>query len=570
MKYLYIMCGGIKMSGKKYSIGVDFGTQSGRAVVVDIETGREVATAVLPYRHGVIDRVLPGTNVKLEYDWALQNPEDYLEVLEVAVPRAIAEAGANPEDVIGLGVDFTACTIMPVSRDGRVLCQLEEYKHNPHAWVKLWKHHAAQSEANKLNAIAEERGESFLKRYGGRISSEWLVPKVWQILNEAPEIYEAADRFMEAADWIVLRMTGVEARNSCTAGYKGMWHKQNGYPDREFFKALDQRLENVVDEKLSRNIISIGSKAGELTSEMAEKMGLKAGTAVSVGNIDAHVAVPALNVVESGKMVMIMGTSTCHMVLSEEEKMVDGIGGVVEDGIIPGLFGYEAGQAAVGDIFEWFVEHCVPASYLTEAEVRGVSIHQLLEEKASLLKPGESGLLALDWWNGNRTPLVDADLSGMILGAALSTKPEEMYRALIEATAFGTNMIVETFNSAGVPIKELYACGGLPEKNRMLMQIYSDVTNMEIRISASSQTVALGAAMFGAVAAGRERGGYDTIFDAAKKMARLKEEFYKPIPENVEVYKRLYVEYRRLHNYFGRNENNVMKVLKEIKRGANK
>ncbi len=558
------------MSDKKYSIGVDFGTQSGRAVVVDIETGWEVATAVLPYRHGVIDEFLPGTKVKLEYDWALQNPDDYLEVLEVAVPRAIAEAGVDPEDVIGLGVDFTACTIMPVCGDGRVLCQLEEYKHNPHAWVKLWKHHAAQSEANELNAIAEKRGESFLKRYGGRISSEWLVPKVWQILNEAPEIYEAADRFMEAADWIVLRMTGVEARNSCTAGYKGMWHKQKGYPDREFFKALDQRLENVVDEKLSRNIISIGSKAGELTSEMAEKMGLKPGTAVSVGNIDAHVAVPALNVVESGKMVMIMGTSTCHMVLSEEEKMVDGISGVVEDGIVPGLFGYEAGQAAVGDIFEWFVEQCVPAAYLTEAEVRGLSIHQLLEEKAALLKPGESGLLALDWWNGNRTPLVDADLSGMILGAALSTKPEEIYRALIEATAFGTNMIVETFNNAGVPIKELYACGGLPEKNRMLMQIYSDVTNMEIRISASSQTVALGAAMFGAVAAGRERGGYDTIFDAAKKMARLKEEVYKPIPENVEIYIRLYAEYRRLHNYFGRNENNVMKVLKEIKRGANK
>lgn len=332
------------MGNKKYSIGVDFGTQSGRAVLVEVDTGKEVATAVTPYRDGVIDEYLPGTNIKLEDDWALQNPDDYLDVLFTAVPKVIKDSGIDSADVIGLGIDFTACTMLPVAKDGRALCQFLEYKNNPHAWVKLWKHHAAQPEANKFNKIAEERGEEFLVRYGGKISSEWLIPKIWQILDEAPEIYEAADRFMEATDWVTMQMTGIEARNSCTAGYKAIWHKQKDYPDKEFFKALDPRLENLVDEKLSRHILPIGSKSGELTEDMAQKMGLKAGTAISVGNVDAHVAVPAVSVVEPEKMVMIMGTSICHMVLGKEEKMVRGMCGVVEDGIVPGYFGYEAGQ----------------------------------------------------------------------------------------------------------------------------------------------------------------------------------------------------------------------------------
>ena len=557
------------MGSLKYSIGVDFGTQSGRAVLVDIGSGREIGTAVLPYADGVIDEYLPGTTIKLGHDWALQNPDDYLSVLCTAVPQVIKEAGIDPEDVIGLGIDFTACTMLPVAKNGKALCQLEEFRNKPHAWVKLWKHHAAQPEANKLNKIAAERGEDFLARYGNKISSEWLIPKIWQILDEAPEIYAAAYSFMEATDWVTMQMTGVDVRNSCTAGYKAIWHKRKGYPSPEFFKALAPGLENLVEEKLSSPIVPIGSKAGELTADMAQKMGLKPGTAISVGNVDAHVAVPALNVVDSAKMVMIMGTSICHMVLGPEEKEASGMCGVVEDGIIPGYYGYEAGQSAVGDIFEWFVENCVPASSMEEAKARNLNIHQLLEEKAAKLVPGESGLLALDWWNGNRSVLVDTDLTGVMLGATLLTKPEEIYRALIEATAFGTNMIIETFNNAGVKIEELYACGGLPEKNRLLMQIYSDVTNMEIHIAASPQTPALGAAMFGAVAAGKARGGYDSIFEAAPKMARLKE-VYKPVSKNVLPYKKLYAEYKILHDYFGRGANDVMKRLKEIKEGAGK
>jgi L-ribulokinase len=553
------------MPNRKYSIGLDFGTQSGRALLVEVETGIEVAEAVTSYRHGVIDEYLPENNLKLPQDWALQDPDDYIEVLTTAVPKVMQEAGVNPEDIIGIGIDFTSCTILPVTKDGNALCSLSEYRENPHSWAKLWKHHAAQPEANEINEIAAKRNESFLSRYGGKISSEWLVPKVWQILKEAPEIYNAAGSFMEAGDWLTMQLTGVDVRNSCAAGYKALYSKREGYPNKEFFKALDPRLENLAEEKLNSPILPIGSKAGELKKDMALKMGLKEGISVSVANVDAHVAAPAVGVVEAGKMLMIMGTSTCHMLLSKENKMVQGVGGVVEDGIIPGYYGYEAGQAAVGDIFEWFTESQVPESYMKEAKDRGVNIHTLLEEKASKLKPGESGLIALDWWNGNRSTLVDADLTGMIVGATLLTKPEEIYRALIEATAFGTNAIIEAFEEENINVDELYACGGLAEKNRMLMQIYADVTNKEIKISASKQTPALGAAMFGAVAAGKENGGYDSLLEAAEKMARIKDEVYKPIPENVEIYKKLYLEYKKLYDYFGKGENNVMKVLKGLK-----
>jgi L-ribulokinase len=365
-----------------------------------------------------------------------------------------------------------------------------------------------------------------------------------------------------------LMLTGNERRNSCTAGYKAIWSKREGYPSKEFFKALDPRLENIVADKLSSDIYPLGGKAGELTKKMADLTGLKPGTAVGISNVDAHVAVPAVGIDEAGKMLMIMGTSTCHMVLGTEEKIVPGMCGVVEDGILPGLYGYEAGQSCVGDHFEWFVENCVPAAYLDEAKQKGVNIHKLLREKAKALKVGESGLLALDWWNGNRSVLVDVDLTGMLLGCTLITKPEEIYRALIEATAFGTNMIIETFEKYGVPIKELYACGGIAEKDELMMQIYSDVTNREIRISASTQTVALGSAMFGAVAAGRDKGGYDSIFEAAKHMSKVKQEYYKPNTENVKAYKKLYDEYKLLHDYFGRGANDVMKRLKKIKAEA--
>ena len=553
------------MSAKTYAIGVDFGTESGRAVLVNVSNGSEVATAVYKYANGVIDAKLPGSDIRLEPDWALQDPKDYIDALKETIPAVIRQSGVTPADVIGIGIDFTACTMLPTLKDGTPLCFLPQFRNRPHAWTKLWKHHAAQPEANALNEIAREKGFTFLDRYGGKISSEWFFPKVWQILNEDPEIYHAAERFIEAADWVVWQLTGEEKRNSCTAGYKAIWSKSEGFPPKQFFKALDPRLENIVDEKMTRTIVPLGERAGGLTAQAAGWTGLNPGTAVAVANVDAHVSVPASTVVDTGKMVMIMGTSICHMVLGREARIVPGICGFTEDGIIPGFIGYEAGQSCVGDHFAWFVENCVPEAYQKEARVRGIDIHALLEEKAARLTPGESGLLALDWWNGNRSVLVDVDLTGMMLGMTLLTKPEEMYRALIEATAYGTRVIIEAFNANGVTVDELIATGGLPDRNRLLMQIYADVTGKEIRVSAARQTPALGSAMFGAVAAGKAAGGYDSILEASQKMAHLRDEVYRPIPENQLIYARLFQEYVQLHDTFGRGVNDVMKRLKALK-----
>lgn len=549
----------------KYVIGVDFGTLSGRALLVNVETGEELSTAVYEYPHAVMDEALP-SGKELPPDWALQHPQDYLDVFAHTIPAVLKEAGVSAEDVIGVGIDFTACTLLPVKADGTPICFLEQYKDEPHAYIKLWKHHAAQDKANKLNEIAERTGQKWLSRYGGKISSEWAFPKIWQTLDEAPHIYQEADYFIEAADWVIWQLTGVQTRNSCTAGYKAIWHKKEGYPEKEFFKALDPRLENVVEDKLNCPVSPLGSKAGEITEKAASLTGLKPGTAVAVANVDAHVTVPAVKIDGPGKMLAIMGTSTCHILLGTKEQTVPGMCGVVEDGVCPGYFGYEAGQSCVGDHFAWFVENCVSAEYYEAAKAEGLNIHQYLTKKAEQLKVGESGLLALDWWNGNRSVLVDVDLTGLMLGMTLQTKPEEMYRALIEATAYGTRKIIETFRENGVPVEEFYASGGISYKNPMAMQIYADIIKLPIKIGGSAQGPALGSAIFAAVAAGSERGGYDDVFEAARIMGKLRDTVYYPNPANSEVYDKLYKEYSILHDYFGRGANDVMKRLKEIKK----
>lgn len=549
---------------KKYSIGVDFGTLSGRALLVEVATGRELASAVYEYPHGVLDEALP-CGKKLGHDWALQHPRDYVEVLEHTIPAVLRESGADPADVVGIGTDFTACTMVPVKADGTPLCLLPEFEENPHAWVKLWKHHAAQPQANRLNEIAAARGEPWLGNYGGKISSEWAIPKLWQVLEEAPEVYQAMDRWIEAADWIVWQLTGQESRNSCTAGYKELWNKRAGYPAPDFFKALDPRMEHVVEEKLGTVITPLGSRAGGLCPAMAAKLGLPVGTPVAVGNVDAHVCVPAVGIDGPGKMLAIIGTSTCHMMMGREELQVPGMCGVVEDGIMPGFFGYEAGQSCVGDHFAWVIDTCVPASYWEEARSLGMNIHAYLRAKAEKQKPGEHGLLALDWWNGNRSILVDVDLTGMLLGMTLQTKPEDIYRALIEATAYGTRVLVENYRAHGLPVEEFYASGGIAFKDPMAMQIYANVLNMPIKIAGTLQGPALGSAIFGAVAAGGKAGGYDSVFDAARSMGKVKDEVYQPSAENAAVYGQLYQEYKRLHDYFGCGENDVMKRLKALK-----
>ena len=548
----------------KYAIGVDYGTLSGRALIVDVATGEEKATAVLDYPHGVMDEQLP-CGKKLKADWALQHPQDYIDVLARTIPAVLAQSGVDASDVIGVGIDFTACTILPTLADGTPLCFLDEYSEEPHAYVKLWKHHAAQAQATKINELADRRGEKWLQNYGGKVSSEWAIPKVWQVLEEAPEIYARADRFIEAADWIIWQMTGRETRNACCAGYKAMWNKKTGFPSNDFFRELSPSLEYVIDEKFSRDIMPLGAKAGEINEAMAALTGLKCGTAVAVGVIDAHIFVPAVGISREGEMLAIMGTSTCHMMMGTTEKQVKGICGVVADGIMPGLYGYEAGQGCVGDHFQWFIDNCLPKAYYDDAAAHGINIHKYLRKKCESKKPGESGLVALDWWNGNRSVLVDVDLTGMLLGMTLQTKPEDIYRALIEATAYGTRMIIETFNEYDVPVTAFYAAGGISQKDPMTMQIYADVINMPIKIAGSEQGGALGSAIFGAVAAGGKAGGYDDVFVAARAMGKVKDTVYYPNAENAKLYDELFAEYKILHDYFGRGENDVMKRLKKLR-----
>ncbi|MBD1383096.1 ribulokinase [Metabacillus arenae] len=549
---------------ESYVIGVDFGTESGRVLLVDVKTGQEIATHVTPYDNGVMDHSLPDGTL-LGKDWALQDPNDYLQVLYRSIPEVLRSSSIRPEHIIGIGIDFTSSTILPLDQEGQPLCFNPKWKSNPHSWVKLWKHHAAQEEADIFTRVATDSGEGFIKRYGGKVSSEWLFPKAYQIMRESPEIYEATDLFIEACDWITYQLTNKLIRSSNTCEYKAFWSHDTGYPDSSFLRKIDQRLEAFLDTKMRGRVQPIGEKAGELSNKMAQRLGLLPGTAVAVGIIDAHASVPAVGAVNPGQMVMALGTSTCHMVTTDQEKVIEGICGLVKDGIIPGYYSYETGQVAVGDAFAWYVEHSTPEYITQEAKKKGNTTHELLEKKAAIYKPGESGILALDWWNGNRSVLVDANLTGMIIGLTISTKPEEIYRALLESTAFGTRKIIENFADAGIEVNEIFAAGGLPQRNKLLMQIYADVTNREIKIADSQQTTALGAAMYASVAAGKANGGYDNLIEAAKHMSRVKEVSYVPIPENVETYHEMYKLYLELHDYFGRERKDIMHTLKNHK-----
>jgi L-ribulokinase len=543
-------------------VGVDFGTLSGRAVVVRVGDGAELGSAVLPYPHGVMDRTLAATGRSLPPDWALQAPSDYEAVLQTAVPEALAASGVRAEDVIGIGTDFTACTILPVLADGTPLCELPEFMDRPHAYVKLWKHHAAQPQADRINRLAEERGESWLVRYGGRISSEWAFAKGLQLLEEDPEVYERMDHWIEAADWIVWRLCGRYIRNACTTGYKAIY--QDGqYPSREYLAALNPAFAGFVDDKVAHPVGQLGEVAGGLTAQAAEWTGLPDGIAVCVGNVDAHVTAPAAQAVEPGQMLAIMGTSTCHVMNSDRLGEMPGMCGVVDGGIVPGLWGYEAGQTGVGDIFAWFIDTCVPASYAAKAAQRGQGVHEYLSELAADQPVGGHGLVALDWHNGNRSVLVDHDLSGLVVGATLSTRPEDVYRALIEATAFGTRIIIEGFEKSGVPVAELVTAGGLT-KNPLLMQIYSDVTRLPLGVIGSEQGPAVGSAIHAAVAAG----AYPDIHVAARAMGRVTREVFTPGEQPARAYDALFAEYTTLHDYFGRGGNEVMHRLRRIRKEA--
>lgn len=550
----------------RYSIGLDFGTESVRAVVVDTATGAVAAQAARPYPHGVIDEALPldmtgGSTVALPPDYALQHPQDWLTASGDACKAALASGKIAADSVVGVGVDFTSCTMLPAFADGTPVCLFERFKSVPLAWPKLWKHHGAKAATDRVNAVARERKEPWLDRYGGTIGLEWFFPKVLETLEEEPGVYDIADVWLEAGDWYVWQLTAGPfpncspdklARSTCQAGYKAMWNAHSGYPSRDYFAALNPKLAEVVSRKMPGTLMSPGRRAGTLTPEAAKLLGLNAGTPVSAAIIDAHAGVPGAGVADKSTIVLVMGTSSCHMMNSGVEALAPGIAGVVEDGILPGFFGYETGQASVGDAFAWLVE----TFNLSHAD---------LNKEAAALGPGSRGVMAIDWLNGCRTPLMDGRLSGAFVGVTLGTRPAQLYRALMEATAFGVRWIVDTLKAGGVPVERYVASGGLPAKSPLLMQIYADVLGQPIRIAASDQSVALGAAILGALAANEKPADASTVARVIGAMAPQRDDLvYRPDPQAVRQYETLYGTYRTLTRPDG-DVTNAMRLLSAMR-----
>ena len=548
----------------EHAIGLDFGTESVRALLVETATGRTVATSVASYADGVIDERLPITGQPLPPDWALQNPSDWLAGLEQTIRAVMSAAGVAPASIGGIGIDFTSCTILPTAADGTPLCEIQNFRAEPHAWPKLWKHHGAEPEARRVTALAAQRGEPWLSRYGGRVSSEWLLPKALEIAEHAPGVYAAADRIVEGGDWVVWRLTGILARNACAAGYKGTWHKREGYPTPDYLEALRPGFHDLYDRKIAGAVVPPGTAVGTLTPEWATRLGLSPRTAIAAPIIDAHAAVLGGGVAQPGTFVMMMGTSTCHLLMAASERPVEGMAGVVEDGIVSGYFAYESGQAAVGDLFAWFAHYGVPAGYQEAAAAQDLSVQELLTAKAEGFGPATSGLLALDWWNGNRSTLGRSDVSGLMVGATLSTRPEEIFHALIEATAYGTRAIVESFTEQNLPVTSIVAGGGLT-RNALLMQIYADVTGRAISVAGTPQASALGAAMLGAVAIDTGSGRAPSLAAVVPRMAPPPSRVYTPNEENRRQYDIVYREYKRLYDYFGRGGNDVMSLLRRMR-----
>ncbi len=553
----------------RYTIGLDFGTNSCRALLVDAGSGRELATHVFAYPSGTdgvwLDPAEPGL--------ARQDPADYVTGIEesvVGVLRAgrAADPGFRPEAVIGIGVDTTGSSPMPVDATGQALCFQERFRGNPDAMVWLWKDHTSYAEAAEITRMASAMRPRFLSKIGGVYSSEWWWSKILRCRNVARDVFDAASSWVEICDWIPAVLTGeldpkTIRRSVCAAGHKAMFHPSwGGLPDREFLEALAPGL-GALRERLYSETSTADRRAGTLSREWALRLGLSPSVAVAVGAFDAHMGAVGAGIAP-GTLVKIMGTSTCDIMIHPAGEPLDdipGVCGIVEGSVMEGYYGIEAGQSAVGDLFLWCVHQLAPEGYGGTPEER----FERLGRAAAQLRAGESGLLALDWNNGNRTVLVDVRLTGLLIGQTLHTRAHEIYRALMEATGFGALAIIDRIEEYGVPVREVVNCGGLAARNPLLMQIYADIAGRPMKISRSEQAPALGAAIFAAVAAGRAAGGYDSVAAAQRAMAGTGR-VYAPDPRSHAVYRRLYALYRRMHDAFGTREGsgNMYGVMKEL------
>lgn len=529
------------------ALGLDFGTESVRALLVDLD-GAERGAATAKYKHGQITATLPGQDEPLPADYALQHPSDWLDAAGKAVRRALKQSDRADKRLIGIGVDFTSCTMLPAMRDGTPLCLLPQFRETPLAWPKLWKHHGAKSQTERINRIARERNEDFLKQYGGTVGLEWFFPKMLETLEQAPQIHHAAEVWVEAGDWLVWQLVGCAAdemaRSTCQAGYKGMWSARDGFPSKPFLRAVHPDVVDVVKSKMPGRMMSPGQPAGGLSAESAKRFGLPEGIPVSTAIIDAHAGVPGVGAADPGILVMVCGTSSCHMLNAAEYRYVPGVAGVVSDGILPGMYGYETGQAAVGDAFDWL------------RRLTGKKGFAKLAEDAARLEPGADGALCVDWFNGCRTPLMNGNLRGAFSGLTLSHGPEHLYRALLEASAFGLRWIVEMLRGHGVPVKKFIATGGLPHHNPLLVEVYADALGESILVHPSKQGPALGAAILGAISAGKRAGGFSSVRSAVRTMGGVKKgdperegRLIAPNRRNTRTYEPIYRRYRETASF---------------------
>lgn len=553
---------------EKYVIGLDFGSLSGRAVLVNVADGDTVCDCVAEYSHAVLSENLPD-GTPLPEDSALQHPQDYLDVLKTVVRGVLAKASVCAEQVIGIGVDFTSATILPVDENLVPLCFQDRFQSHPKAYATMWKDHTAAPQADAITNLCHQCNFPYLSYHGEKCSSENGLAKILSILQTDEDVYNAAYRILEAADWITMLLCGTDKKGYNMACCKEFWNRSyGGYPTKEFMKLLDPRFENVVEEKFGGDTVSYDACFGYITEAGSELTGLAVCTPVSVPLIDGYAPLAACGVIDSAKMAMTVGTSLCHMVFAPEFSNIPGIFAAVPESFYPNIVTYEGGQSSCGDHLAWFIDHCLPESYHKEAEEKTISVHALLREKLADTAPGTSGLLCLDWFNGNRSVLNDPDLSGLIVGLTIRTKPEEIYRALLEGTVFGTRKILDDMEKNGVRINEIVACGGIAQKDSFMMQMFADVTNRPIHVCASKQAAAMGAAMFATVAAGKDGGGYDSIEEAVSVMAKTLDKVYVPSEKEHRIYDKIYEQYLILHDAFGL-ENGVMKRLKEIRREEN-
>ncbi len=553
----------------KYSIGLDYGTNSVRAIVVNVANGREVGEAVWNYEHG-----RKGVILSRDPNLARQHPADYVKGAEKTIKKALAAIkkkvkSFKPDQIIGIGVDTTGSTPLPVDENGQPLAFQKRFASNPAAMAWLWKDHTSVAEAEEITALAAKVRPEYLAKCGGTYSSEWFFSKILHCLRASPKVFDAAYTWVEIADWIPSMLTGTQAPQDltvcvCAAGHKAMYNDSwGGYPDKKFLGKLDPKLAGLRGN-LNDKAYDISKSVGNLTKSWAKKTGLPAGIPVAAGAFDAHLGAVGTGI-SPGALVKIIGTSTCDMMVAPTNKPladIPGLCGIVPGSVLPGYYGLEAGQSAVGDIFNWFVNYIQPNGK--------VGTHEQLTKDAAKLRPGESGLLALDWNNGNRTVLVDQRLTGLLLGQTLYTTPAEIYRTLIEATAFGALTIINRFEEYGVKVRQVINCGGIAEKNPLVMQIYADISGRPMKISRSAQTCALGSAIAGAVVAGKKKGGYNSFAAAQKAMTGLKPKTFKPNPKAHAVYRELYTLYKKLHDAFGTrqcsgNLHHVMKRLIEIR-----